>query len=136
MGTDVVELQVRGVEASFGFRLVELVVGDAGVPHDEGVHPQVKGFVGGGVLRGEGVDEELEVRLCVGIGLIQMEPGTEELCGVDGDLSFQHREDVHLHRHTGSTDHLFLLLVVDHEVVEDESARESQVHSSDADLSA
>ena len=128
MGTDVVELQVRGVEASFGFRLVELVVGDAGVP-------QVKGFVGGGVLRGEGVDEELEVRLCVGIGFVKTEPGTEELCRVDGDFSLQYRENVYLHRHTGGTDHLFLLLVVDH-VVEDESARESQVHSSDADLSA
>ena len=136
MGTDVVELQVGGIEASFGLRLVQLVEGDAGVPYDEGVHPQVKGFVGGGVLRGEGVDEELKVRLCVGIGLVQTEPGTEELCGVDGDLSFQHREDIHLHRHSGGTDHLLLLLVVDHEVVEDESARQSQVHSSDAHLSA
>ena len=136
MGTDVVELQVRGVEASFGFRLVKLVVGDAGVPHDEGVHPQVKGFVGGGVLRGEGVDEELEVRLCVGIGFVKTEPGTEELCRVDGDFSLQYRENVYLHRHTGGTDHLFLLLVVDHEVVEDKPARKSQVHTSDAHLGA
>ena len=55
MGTDVVELQVGGIDVSFGLGLVELVVGEAGVTDDKRVHPHVDGFVGGGVLRGEGV---------------------------------------------------------------------------------
>ena len=33
-------------------------------------------------------------------------------------------------------DHLLLLLVEDHEVIEDKSARQSQVYASDADLRA
>ena len=136
MAADVIELEMGGVEVSFGLGLVELVVADAGMADDEGIDTDVERSMRGSVLRGEAVDEKLEVCLCLSIGLIQTETGTEELCGADGNLTLQQRYDVHLYRHTGSTDHLLLALVEDDEVIENETAGQAKVHTTDADLSA
>ena len=136
VAADIIESEMGGVELPFGLWLVELVVADAGMADDEGIDTDVERSMRGSVLRGEAVDEKLEVCLCLSIGLIQTETGTEELCGADGNLTLQQRYDVHLYRHTGSTDHLLLALVEDDEVIENETAGQAKVHTTDADLSA
>lgn len=136
VSTDILKSEMGQVELSLSLWLVQLVVVNTGVTNDEGVDLDVEGRMRGGVFRCEGVEKELEVRLCIGIGLVQLEVGSEELGRTDGHLSLEKWHDIHFYRHTCSTDHLLLMLVADDEVVEDETAWQADIYATYADLGA
>ena len=65
-----------------------------------------------------------------------MEMGAKELSRVDGYLPLHERHHIHFYRQSCCTDHFMLVLVVDDQVVYDDTVKNADIYSSDADLSA
>ena len=80
MGADIRDVDMTGIEYAGCRGHILTVEGHTGMADDKGVDPQVEGFVTGGILRGEGVEHELEIGFRQRIALIEKGVGTEELC--------------------------------------------------------
>ena len=101
---------------------------------DQCADTQVEGRVTGGVLRGQRVDDELEIRRCRGIAAVESGMGTEELCRRNGDLPFSQGKHIDFCRQTAHAEHFLMPLVVETDIIDDHSIEEPEGDASDVDL--
>ena len=84
------------------------------------------------VLGRKRVDDELEIGLAVGVGLVEVGLQSKQLSRRDGNLPLGKRQQVDFGGNSPGLEHLPALLVVDDDVVDDNTVEESEVDIADA----